>query len=137
MRRVKNRVCVYVCVCEKREVKVWFQFSREGAAAKSAKPGIKQKAVANKQLKPKKDLNSKINERLIDSIRLDSARLLGFVLFLIQSGESFQPESEKGRNVLSPLPFRVNLNAFRIYEQLALVLIPGKRLIPWSPCEVC
>lgn len=31
------------CVCERQEAKVWFQFDREGAAAESAKPGIKQK----------------------------------------------------------------------------------------------
>lgn len=52
---------------------------------------VLSKAVANNQLKPKKGLNSKINGRLIDSIRLDSARLLGFVLFLIQSSGSLQP----------------------------------------------
>lgn len=31
------------CVCERQEAKVCFQFDREGAAAESAKPGIKQK----------------------------------------------------------------------------------------------
>lgn len=31
------------CVCERQEAKVWFQFDRQGAAAESAKPGIKQK----------------------------------------------------------------------------------------------
>lgn len=46
------------------------------------------KAVANYQLKPKKGLNSKINERLIYSIRLDPAWLLGFMLFLIQQSGS-------------------------------------------------
>lgn len=79
-------------MCAKRqEANVWFQLDGEGAAAESAKPGIKQKAVANKRLKPKKGWNSKINERLIDSIRLDSAQLLGFVRL-----------SEGDRNVLVP-----------------------------------
>lgn len=64
---------------------------------------VLSKAVANNQLKPKKGLNSKINGRLIDSIRLDSARLLGFVLFLIRSSGSLRPcdRVRETKNVLA------------------------------------
>lgn len=48
------------------------------------------KAEANNQLNPKKGLNSKINGRLIYSIRLDPAWLVGFMLFLRQQSSSVQ-----------------------------------------------
>lgn len=60
---------------------------------------VLSKAAANNQRRPKEGLNSKINERLIYSIRLDPARLLGLVLFLIrwnsrQLDEMFSPSGQ-------------------------------------------
>lgn len=40
-KKKKKKSCVRAC--ERQEANVWFQFDREGAVAKSAKPGIKQK----------------------------------------------------------------------------------------------
>lgn len=56
---------------------------------------VLSKAVANSQRRPREGSDSKINERLIYSIRLDPARLLGSVLFLIRCN-SRQPDEMFG-----------------------------------------